>query len=182
MIMARFLLIITAITIYSCNTSDISISSKSLIPLLENRKWEYKYEKSDSSLIVEITKIVKEPGKITAVFNSFPYFGDFGVSVSEKTDGSFVLNEQDFMFIPPTENINTGYKWESAEWKGTIVNDNENVYVSNKTFKDCIHIRYSLSITFSAEMWVKKGEGIVKWSFIRTNPPSPEFGYFLLNE
>ena len=177
-----FVLTLLTSIIFSCNSAEVNNSSASLLPLNKNKEWNYKYEKSDSSVTVRISDVTNTSDGTKAQFDSFPFFGDFGKEVIEKNDDSYLLEPQSFMFVPPGDKIKTGYKWESGEWKCSIVNDKEDVNVSGKLYKNCVHIRYSLSITFSAEMWLKSGVGIVKWTFIRTNPPSPEFGYFLLKD
>lgn len=167
---------------FSCNSAEVNNPSTSLLPLVKNKEWNYKYEKSDSNISVKIIVISSISAGTRAQFDSFPFFGDFGNDIIEKSDGSYLLESQSFMFIPPGDKIKSGYKWESKEWKCSVVNEKEDVNISGKVYKDCVHIRYSLSITFSAEIWLKIGVGVVKWSFIRTNPPSPEFGYFLLKD
>lgn len=178
----NLILILSSAILISCNSAEVNNPSSSLLPIVKNKEWNYKYEKSDSSISVRITNVNNTSSGTKGQFEAFPFFGDFGKEVIEKNDNSYFLEAQSFMFIPPGDKVKSDYKWESGEWKCTIVSDKQDVNISGKVYKDCVHIRYSLSITFSAEMWLKRGVGIVKWSFIRTNPPSPEFGYFLLKD
>ena len=158
-----------------------------LLPLTKGSSWEYDYdvELNPKSTAFKVTDVETASGKTSATFDSFPCLGmwDTKTVIIGKSDGSYLLDypeAENLMFIPPANKIKTGYQWKSSEWNLTITGDKEDVTVSGKTYKDCVHITFSASITFWGEMWLKEGVGIVKWQFLRTNPPTTELGHYLL--
>ena len=183
--MVRIILILSvAAGLFSCNTADIKKGNRLLLPMDSGDKWEYEYDiKSNPKTVsFEITNAAYTFGQVMSTFDSFPCFGrDLKTEIVIRQDGSYEISQlMNFMLLPPPDKIKTGYKWESSEWKCRIVNDSEDLTILGKEYKDCVHITYSSSITFLGEMWLKEGVGIVKWQFLRTNPPTTELGHYLL--
>lgn len=169
-------IILIVFTVYSC--SSVKVNSSGIFSGAGN-KWTYIYdnESKPHTLIVEVLK--HETGQL--ILSDFPYLCLNSESrVLYYTDGSHIVNN--IKFYPPYNNIKKDHMWESGGYNFSIVNTNENIIIGDKLYSDCIHISFSNSITYAGEMWIKDGVGIVKWSFIRTNPPSTEVGYYLLNE
>lgn len=182
--MMKVLLIIAVMGLMSCNSPSAMDDSGGLLPLA-GHTWTYEYSEKENpkTSLFAILESTIAFGRISdATFNSFPCFGrDTVTEIVIKNDGSYeCLPMQNFMFIPPPEKIKTGYSWESSEWKCRVVSESEEVKAFDKTYENCVYISYSLSITFSAHIWYKEGVGIVKWQFLRTNPPTTELGHYLL--
>lgn len=187
--MIRIILILSvAAGLFSCNTADKDTNNKnyhSLFPL-GDMEWIYEYDQESipKTQSLRIKYSYGSFGQFYAIFESFPCLGrwDTETIIAKKSDGSYSMQTggENLMFIPPTDKIKTGYQWKSSEWNCTIADDKEDVVISGKTYKDCVHITFSASITFWGEMWLKEGVGIVKWQFLRTNPPTTELGHYLL--
>jgi hypothetical protein len=174
---------------FSCNTADIERSGKEFIPLSSGNKWVYEYnnERNSKTYSTEVKSIKSAGGSfIEAVFDSFEYLGFYDQKrIILKSDGSYEVKYTDggnFQFIPPADKQKKDFKWTSREWNCRVISDSESVTVGGKTYSDCVHLGYVMSITFSAQLWVKPGVGIVKWFFNRTNPPTLEFGEFELKD
>lgn len=181
--------ILLVMVLLSCNSASVTNSSDELIPLSKGNSWNYDYdvEVNPKSISFKVESTTNSSGQTKAVFNSFPCLGmwDTKTTILGKSDGSYYLDypeAEDFMFIPPKDKIKKGYQWKSSEWDCSVYDDKEDITIGGKMYKDCIHISFSTSITFWGEFWVKEGTGIVKWSFIRTNPPATELGHYLLKE
>ena len=185
----KILLILIAVSLFSCNSAGVNSGDNGLLTLSKGNSWSYDYdvELNPKSSSFKIESVSNSSGETKAVFDSFPVLGmwDTKTTILEKSDGSYYLDypeAMDLMFIPPKEKIKTGYKWTSGEWNCNVAGESEDLLVSGKTYKNCVHISFSASITFWGEFWVKEGVGIVKWQFLRTNPPTTELGHYLLKE
>ncbi len=184
--MRIIILIIVVIAVCSCNSSNTNNPESVYIPFDKGNRWSYKYDpelnpKNSSFAIKNMS------GRKTAEFDQFPCLGFFdnAAIVVMSDNGSYILDypeAQDFEFIPPADKVKDGYQWTSGEWICNIRGINEVLTINGKTYNDCLHIEFSSSITFWGEMWIKKGVGIVKWAFNRTNPPTTELGYYELDE
>lgn len=187
--MKMVLLILIPVFFYSCSTTSINISNDEFIPISVKNKWIYKYdhELNPKNLSFQINEVKSSNGSKQVTFDNFPCLGlyDSKAIIIKNTDGSYKLDYPeavDFIFIPPQDKIETGYRWTSGEWNCSILGINESLVIDGKTYTDCLHITFSSSITFWGEMWIKKGVGIVKWAFNRTNPPTTELGHWELTD
>jgi hypothetical protein len=150
-------------------------------------KWSYTSDSEFNSKTISVN--VKywwgSFGQFYEIYNQFPYLGiEYECTVVTYSGGSKKVNDNnnDIMFYPPDDSIKNGYTWESGGYSFKTIDTNEEIIINKNLYSNCIHISFSNSITYAGEMWIKEGVGIVKWSFIRTNPPSTEVGYYLLNE
>jgi len=78
--------------------------------------------------------------------------------------------------------LKKGYTWNYTEWDAVISSENEIVKTRKQVFENCLRIDYRLSMTLNAEIWIKPGVGIVRFSAYRTNPPSLSPTYYVLNK
>jgi hypothetical protein len=196
-----FLVIFTIVSVYGCNSSSYKkevIKEKSsgenfnqYFPVAEGNKWEYINQaprEETEQFKVEITG-VKYDGKDQIVeFNSFPFFSkkDEKTNLKIKPDGEIYLmntsSGKEELFIPETSKFKKEYSWQFGEWTGIIGGTNDTVKTETGTYYNCIFLNFSIFYTFAAEVWVAKDKGIVKWGYFRTNPPTLNPQYYVLNK
>ncbi len=155
-------------------------------PAAEGNYWKYINEapREETELWKDEVRSMKSEGSDRIyVFSSFPFFSkeEKQTEIRIKESGSVNLNDTN-KIIPEVSNLKKDYTWSFGMWNGYVISTSETVKAENQTFTDCIHINYALSITFSAEIWLSKDNGIVKWGYFRTNPPSLTFTYYVLNK
>ena len=206
MIVIRTILIIfilffaAALTNFGCNSSENKKEVKNTqkaeeyndyFPLQAGNKWEYINEapREESELIkVEVDDVKYNGKEVIAELNSFPFFSASREKSTLKVnpDGEiFYLNNKsnkEELFMPSPSKFKKGYAWQFGEWKGIIGSTNETVKAEKETFSNCVFLNFSIYYTFSAEIWVAKGKGIVKWGYNRTNPPTLKPQYYVLNK
>lgn len=185
--------------LFNCNSSDQSkshsdksnksISNNPYFPLSKGYIWEYVNagERKESELFkVEVLSIKKDGNDKIVEMSSFPFFSkkEENTKLKVKDDGSvYVMSGQtEDLCIPSTNNIKNGYNWNFAQWYGSCNTWKDTTKTENGTYSDCFFLNYSISITFSAEIWVSKNTGIVKWGYNRTNPPTFNPDYYVLNK
>jgi hypothetical protein len=175
---------------FQCSSSKKEITVNSnynpYFPSSVGNYWEYinQAPREETELWkVEIREQKSEAGNKVYTFSSFPFFykEQKQTNVRIKEDGSVYLSDTN-KIIPETANLKKDYTWNFGIWNGYIAGTNETVKAENQTFTDCIKINYAASITFSAEIWLAKNTGIVKWGFFRTNPPTLTFTYYVLKK
>lgn len=179
-----------------CNSSYSKKESSNdryndFLPVDKGNSWEYINEapREETELFkVEITSVKKDGEDKIAVFSSFPFFSrtEEETILRVKKDGSvYAVNknsQKEELFIPQTADLKKGYQWQFGEWTGIIGSTNETVKAENETFTDCVFLNFYISFTFSAEIWIAKDKGIVKWGYNRTNPPTPKILYYVINK
>lgn len=182
-------IILLAFISLSCSSSkQQGENSSEYIPFAAGNTWEYSIEGTDSiSYSVKVLNIKKQDGVINADFNYFPFFflSEDKKIVRSNSNGEIIMLNAEGLntnFFPSSENLKKGYTWSAGGWQARVTGTDETVIAAEKTFEKCIHLSYSLSITFNAEMWIAPGTGIVKWGFHRTNPPSLKFEYYVLKD
>jgi hypothetical protein len=160
-------------------------------PVDEGNKWEYINEapREETELFkVDITYLKYDGNDQIVELSSFPFFSrnEEKSTLRIKPNGEvYYVNKQlltDQLFVPETSNFERGYQWQFGQWSGLIGGTKETIKAENETFTDCIFLNFSISFTFSAEVWVAKDKGIVKWGYNRTNPPTPKSQYYVLNK
>lgn len=196
-IFSSLIILITGFSNLACNSSDKNVKDPSVkesndyFPIQTGNKWEYINEapREETELYSVEVKSVKPDGKdIVAELSSFPFFSKAQeiTTVRIKPDGEiFVLNNstgKNELFMPSPSSFSKGYSWQFGEWKGFIGSTDDSVKTEYGTFDNCIFLNYSIYFTFSAEIWIAKGKGIVKWGYNRTNPPTLKPQYYVLNK
>lgn len=160
-------------------------------PADKGNKWEYINEgpREETELFkVEITDLKYDGSDQIVELSSFPFFtrNQEKTTLRIKPNGEvYLINKQsnnDELFVPETSNFEKGYQWQFGQWSGLIGGTKETIKTETETFTDCIFLNFSISFTFSAEVWVAKDKGIVKWGYNRTNPPTPKPQYYVLNK
>lgn len=177
--------------VIQCGSSNKVTSKKTAdynpyFPAAEGNSWEYINEaprKETELWKVEVRGVRSDGSDKIFVFSSFPFFSkeEMQTEITMKENSAAYYNDTNKV-IPEVSNLKKEYTWNFGMWTGYVMGTNETVKAENQTFTDCIHINYALSITFSAEIWLAKDYGIVKWGYFRTNPPSLAFTYYVLNK
>ena len=176
---------------FQCDSSNKVSNKKSAdlnpyFPAAAGNYWEYINEapREETKLWkVEVRSQKSEGTDRIYTFSSFPYFfkEEKPTNIRIKEDGSVYWNDSN-KIIPEIANLKNGYTWNFGIWNGNVASTKETVKAENETFTNCIRINFAASITFTAELWLSKNNGIVKWGFFRTNPPTLTFTYYVLNK
>jgi hypothetical protein len=196
-----FAALISTSLFFSCNSSKNieqqkkgpdsksgTIKGSSYFPVSGTGKWQYINEAPrDESVLfnVDVESVKPSDDDIIAGLSSFPFFS----GLSEKTtlifkkDGqvySISKDGKEELFLESDSKLKQGNTWEYGQWKAIVGNTNEKIVTENGTYENCIFINYSIYFTFSAELWLAKDVGIVKWGYNRTNPPTLKPNYYVL--
>ena len=188
-------------TSLDCSTIDKRSDDKQLndsnvffhnefFPVSVGNQWHYSIEnpgKEKDKYDVEITDQENVGDEIKVVFNSFPFFWlkeEKTTLIGKESGDVYIIdeNKNENLLIPRDSDIREGFTWEMGEWNASIISTHEKVKTMNVDYEDCVHINYTISISFNSELWLSKNTGIVKWGFNRTNPPSLNFTYYLLDK
>ena len=188
-------------TSLDCSTTDKKSDDKQLndsnvffhnefFPVSVGNQWYYSIEnpgEEKDKYDVEITDQEKAGDEDKVEFNSFPFFWlkEEKTTLIVKESGDVYIideNKNESLLIPRDSDIREGFNWKMGEWNASIINTHEKIKTMNVVYEDCIHINYTISISFNSELWLSKNTGIVKWGFNRTNPPSLNFTYYLLDK
>jgi hypothetical protein len=194
-IIILYVMIAAALLSFGCNSSSYKkVTSNDVNPYFPSENgnmWEYINEgpREETELFkVEINRIIYEGKDLIIELNSFPFFSGYEEKSKLRIKPSgevYYVNKQsqkDELFIPEISKFEKGYQWQFGQWTGWIGGTKETIKAENETFTDCIFLNFSISFTFSAEVWVAKDKGIVKWGYNRTNPPTPKPKYYVLNK
>jgi hypothetical protein len=197
-IISSFIILTAGFPNFGCNSSDKDLKDPSVtkenndyFPLHAGNKWEYINEapREETELYnVEVNQVKYEGKDMVAELSSFPFFtkSQEKTILRVKPDGEiFVLNNKsskEELFMPSPSSFSKGYTWQFGEWKGFIGSTNDTVKTESGTFDNCIFLNFSIYYTFSAEIWIAKDKGIVKWGYNRTNPPTLKPQYYVLNK
>lgn len=196
-----FAALISTSLFFSCNSSKTTeqqkkgpdsksgtVKGNSFFPVSETGKWQYINEAPrDESVLFNVNVESKKNSEndIIAGMSSFPFFS----GQSEKTTLILKSNGQVYtiskegreeLFLESDSKLNQGTTWDYGQWKAVVGNTNEKIVTENGTYENCIFINYSVYFTFSAELWLAKDAGIVKWGYNRTNPPTLKPNYYVL--
>ena len=195
-----YLFIAAAFPNFGCNSSENKKEVKDpsavkgfndYFPVQTGNKWEYINEapREETEIYKVEVKNVKYEGKdLIAELNSFPFFSrtEEETTLRIMPDGEIYVysskSNKEELFMPSPSKFSKSYSWEYGEWKGFIGSTNDSIKAENETFENCIFLNYSIFYTFSAEIWVAKDKGIVKWGYNRTNPPTLKPQYYVLNK
>ena len=188
-------------TSLDCSTTDKKSDDKQLndsnvffhnefFPVSVGNQWHFSIEnpgEEKDKYDVEITDQEKAGDEDKVEFNSFPFFWlkeeKTTLIVKESGDVYFIdENKNENLLIPRDSDIREGFTWKMGEWNASIISTHEKVKTMNVDYEDCVQINYTISISFNSELWLSKNTGIVKWGFNRTNPPSLNFTYYLLDK
>ncbi len=188
-------------TSLDCSTIDKKSNDKQIydssvvfqnefFPVSVGNQWFYTIEKpgeEKDKYDVKITELENANDEIKVVFNSFPFFWlkEVKTTLIVKESGDVYIideNKNESLLIPRNTDINEGFSWKMGEWNASIINTHAKVKTMNAEYENCVHINYTISISFNSEIWLAKNAGIVKWGFNRTNPPSLEFSYYTLDK
>ncbi len=195
------ILLIAAFMFCGCNSSSYKKetgkdkeqpeSYNRYFPVNEGNKWEYINEaprKETEMFKVEITSVKSDAGAQIVEMSSFPFFSlqeeKAVLRVTPKGEVYAVdsKTQKEELFIPGAGNFTKGYQWQFGQWTGLIGGTEDTVKAENETFNDCIFLNFFISFTFSAEIWIAKDKGIVRWGYNRTNPPTLKPKYYVLNK
>ncbi|MGH2575104.1 MAG: hypothetical protein ACRDFC_05315, partial [Ignavibacteria bacterium] len=86
------------------------------------------------------------------------------------------------LMIPSTSKLKKDYNWMFGGWSGIVAGTEESIKTEENVYRNCIKLNYAISFTFTAELWLAKNIGVVKWGYHRTNPPSLPLTYYVLNK
>lgn len=172
-----------------CNSSKKEIISKvqyenEYFPLKNNMSWKYVNEAPrEETIIIDINCKIAE-NKI--MFDNYPFFGNSesgtefftdessNLFVKEKAGGSFLL-------LPPANKFADNYRWKYSNLLSAYMTKTPVEVKTEEGIYSCIYVVFTDGFTFSYEMWLAKGVGVVKWGANRTNPPSIPV-YYVLKE
>lgn len=199
-LITSYLFVSLAFSDFGCNSSENKKGQKnsshvneynSYFPVQAGNKWEYINEapREDTELVkIKVDDVKFADNVITAELSSFPFFSMSRELTTLKVNSSgeiFVLNNKsnkEELFMPSPSDFKKGHTWRFGEWTGVIGSTNETIKTENGTFDKCIFLNFSIYYTFSAEIWIAKDKGIVKWGYNRTNPPTLKPKYYVLNK
>jgi hypothetical protein len=170
--------------------NSVALFNNVYFPVSLGYRWSYIIEKTGgekNNYDVEVIKLVNADSESKIFLNSFPYFwlkeDEKILTIKDSGDIYFIdENDNKVLLIPKVSDIKEGYNWKMGEWNASIVSTNEKVTTKNLIYENCVHINYTISISFNSELWLAKDRGIVKWGFNRTNPPTLNFSYYVLDK
>jgi hypothetical protein len=194
------LLVITASSsfFFDCNSSKENKQKKEnpqnfgnnvYFPVASGLTWEYVNEapRTETELFTaKISGVTKEGANAIAEYLEFPYFSKqktkATIKVAENGDVFLVDSTTNYkLLMPEASKLKKGYEWKFGDWSARVGDTGMKVKTESEDFDDCVYLNYALGgFTFSAELWVAKDRGIVKWGYHRTNPPSPTITYYVL--
>jgi hypothetical protein len=185
--------LISGFSFLQCNSSEKTIKNKSAndyFPLNDGNSWQYINEAPREETVLIDVNCIGTNEKGVFELNKYPFFANLNNSdretkISIDDSGNVKVKNMDGLYsiLLPAQG-----KWgDSYSWK---FNDILNAYLTSKLTNikteagnfDCIFIMFTDGFTFSYEMWLAKGKGIVKWGANRTNPPNPHPTYYVLKE
>jgi uncharacterized membrane protein len=189
----NIIVVLIGFLLYSCNSSSDTKKIKNsnpYFPVSEGNNWEYINEapREESEIYtVTMQNINEDKGTLYFDLSSFPFFSKENkkVTIAINKDGSISTEPyRDNLntFIPATVNLNNGYSWNYGQWSASVNFLNDTVKTENGTYTNCMFLNFAVSITFSAEIWLVKDVGIVKWGYNRTNPPTLRPIYYVLKK
>lgn len=194
----NIILFIVALSLLGCNSSSNTkklsnkkssqgINNNMYFPLAEGNKWEYVNEgpREETEIYKVEVKNMKSDGKDYLIeLSSFPFFSKKEESTKLRIKGNgeiyVIVGSNEELCFPSADNMKNGFSWKYGEWNGSVNNWKDSVKTEYGVFDDCLYLNYSISITFSAEIWIVKDIGIVKWAYVRTNPPTLKPTYYVL--
>lgn len=182
--MILFPIFLSAFIFCSCNEK-----SGSVIPFKENSSFNYINEapREETEIVsVKVLTYEKGNGFDYVKLSSNPYFGkkDEEIFLKFSTESGKFFSDaggKENLLLPESKNLKKGYAWKYGEWNAVVTSESETVITEKQTFANCLRIDYRLSITFNTEIWIKPGVGIVRFASYRTNPPSMNPTYYVLN-
>lgn len=194
------ILVIFAVTAFSCNSSDTKSKSEikktedgnfnPYFPLKENNKWVYINEAPRDETItftVEAKDSKKVDSGIQLKVSSFPYLTQDNAerTLTVRSNGEIEIDNYmgtSGVIITSPGNFKTGNKWSFGVFNATVISEKETAVTEDGTYNDCVYIMMTDGFTFSYEMWFKKDVGIVKWGANRTNPPQLKPLYYVMKD
>lgn len=194
------ILVIFAVTAFSCNSSDTKSKSEikktedgnfnPYFPLKENNKWVYINESPRDETItftVEAKDSKKIDSGIQLKVSSFPYLTQDNAerTLTVRSNGEIEIDNYmgtSGVIITSPGNFKTGNKWSFGIFNATVISEKETAVTEDGTYNDCVYIMMTDGFTFSYEMWFKKDVGIVKWGANRTNPPQLKPLYYVMKD
>ncbi|HWA06667.1 MAG TPA: hypothetical protein VG961_08975 [Ignavibacteria bacterium] len=194
------ILVIFAVTAFSCNSSDTKSKSEikktedgnfnPYFPLKENHKWVYINEAPRDETItftIEAKDSKKVDSGIQFKVSSFPYLTQDNAerTLTVRSNGEIEIGNYmgtSGVIITSPGNFKTGNKWSFGLFNATVISEKETAVTEDGTYNDCVYIMMTDGFTFSYEMWFKKDVGIVKWGANRTNPPQLKPLYYVMKD
>jgi hypothetical protein len=178
---------------FSCNSSSDTKrfpNSNPYFPVSEGNNWEYINEapREESEIYTVTMQNIKEDnGTLYVDLSSFPFFSKENkkITISISKDGKICtepFSDSLNTFIPASKILQNGYTWNYGQWSASVNFLNDTIKTENATYVNCMFLNFAISITFSAEIWLAKDIGIVKWGFNRTNPPTLRPIYYVLKK
>lgn len=188
----NIIVILFSFILYSCNSSSDTKkinNANPYFPVGEGNTWEYINEAPrDESEIFKVTmqNFKEDNGTVYVELSSFPFFSKENkkVTLAITKEGKVSTEPYDSssVFIPKTRDIINGYQWNYGQWSASVNFLNDTIKTENGTYTNCMFLNFAISITFSAEIWLAKDVGIVKWGYNRTNPPTLRPIYYVLKK
>ena len=188
-------MIVSGVTFLQCNSSikteknDVK-SPDVYFPLKEGLKWTYINEAPrDESVLIKVSCSKNAAGDFE--LDKFPFFdnlhnSDTKTAISTDASGNVYIKNSSMSsasLLVPAESLFSGdYQWKYNELLNAYLTSKLNKVKTEFGEFDCIYILFTEGFTFSFEMWLAKGKGIVKWGANRTNPPKPFLTYYVLKE
>jgi len=187
--------IVSGFSFLQCNSSNKTEkkevkTSDDFFPLKDGIKWTYINEgPSDESVLITVS-CSKNDGKGTYELDKYPFFGNLNNS-DQKTlinlddsDNVYIKNSSGItsVLLPNQNKWSDGYSWKYNDLLKAYLTSNYTKVKTQAGDYYCIYLTFTDGFTFSYEMWLAKGVGIVKWGANRTNPPNPHLTYYVLKE
>ncbi len=166
-----------------------SVSSNLYFPVNENSRWQYISEapRDETELFnVNVTSVKDDGADKIVTFDAFPFFykKNEPATLRLKQNGEVWVitdNSKENLLLPEPSKYTPDYTWQFGEWNGYIVSTTDTVITEKGTFENCVSAGFAAGgITLSANLWLAKGTGIVKWGANRTNPPVVHRLYYVL--
>jgi len=189
------LFIVSGFSFLQCNSSNKNgkleaKSANDYFPLKDGFSWKYINEAPrDESVIININcKVTNE--NFVYELDKYPFFGNLNNSdqktkISVDDSGNVTIKNTSgitSLLLPAQSKWGDGYSWKYNDLLNAYLTPKLNTVKTEAGDYNCIYISFTEGFTFSFEMWLAKGVGIVKWGANRTNPPNPHLTYYVLKE
>lgn len=160
-------------------------------PLKEGLKWTYINEAPREETELITVTCTKNTAIGEFELDKFPFFANLNSSdtktnISADDSGNVYIKNSSMtsasLLVPAGSLISAGYTWKYNDLLNASLTSKPEKVKTEAGEYECIYIIFTEGFTFSFEMWLAKGKGIVKWGANRTNPPKPFLTYYVLKE
>lgn len=167
------------------STKDYDAGNKSTndyFPLKNNMSWKYINDTPGKE--TETVNVVCRIENSKVLLDKFPFFGDPDSKMEINADKSgnisvIEISGASNILLPTSGKFADGHKWKYSDLLTAFMTKTPVIVKTEAGEFNCIFVNFTDGFTFSYEMWLAKGVGIVKWGANRTNPPSIPVYYSL---